>query len=428
MAESAVVVEINAPHVRADGEFFCLRVSRALRRLYLPGAGERLRVRAINLDDSHIAIFLSGPLESELWRVASGLAAKLSKIGSIRALVPVDRVPSGTTEVAFEGRDSLGLDRARPLNLTTLSGGGAIFRDIERAFEHLRKIGAAPQDGSLPDAIENLIDEREDILSPVCAIEHEAPPSVSSRDGVPDGYYQTHGSWLLEEFECDSRDGNASSHGLDSYSTYRPIHFHRGKLEHDARWGVVVLERGIHRLAARLWDALSTQVVPEDRRGLDLKLFNLAAEILRRYQFARYKAECFSIYAEMLMDKPLYFDYLIKVYLLERSVRRAVEDQFACDSVTNSRRIGAMAGCITGSQSTDVKSRVKGAAVDCVHKIMSLLRGPHGVGVQDIGVVLCNQIVAARTVTTEKLIPFNLFPINNFFLRAESLVPIWMIR
>jgi hypothetical protein len=255
----------------------------------------------------------------------------------------------------------------------------------------------------------------------------------------PDAFRRNE-SQFLEGFRADLDLGRLLELGVEAYATYLPIHFFFSPGRPAAVWGVYISEQGVMRLAAILRRACYDRYgdPPAGRDGLFVEI---AYQILLRHELQHFKVESFALNAELFLGKPIYVPYLTGVYAETLWTELCLEEALANATVLNSRVIE---GLFKRVYSTDQLEWVPDWRYlifeeffqyqppgyrDCDLRSGRLRkgRGHHGVrGWQDTMNLLCNQIVCGG-VTCSGDIPFYAFPPDNFFLRAERLVPIHVV-
>lgn len=242
----------------------------------------------------------------------------------------------------------------------------------------------------------------------------------------------------LDRYAQDIQRGLLPHWGLDAYATYLPIHFFFNRQRPTTAWGVYISEQGMMNLA--------TVLRREYRRQLgapvaDTECFaEMAYQILLRHELEHFKIEVFALNAEMFLNRAVYVPYLLGVYAPTYPGPACLEEGLANSAVLNSVRIKKIFETMYPPRPRwprlwqpyveELFFRHQPPA----YQNVSLRQGwPH----QDeqgrtldlrrrAMNYLCNQIVSAQ-VDPAQDVPFYAFPPDNFFLRAEHLVPIHIV-
>lgn len=250
---------------------------------------------------------------------------------------------------------------------------------------------------------------------------------------------------FLQQFENDS--SRLASLGLDAYATYRPIHFFADARGFSTNWGIYISELGVLRLAAKLhemfvFDSRFGQPAPPKNH----LFIEMAFQILLRHELGHFKFESFALNAEMLTQRALYVPYLVNVYAEAYDSIDCLEEAIANAMVLNSVKINKIFNTIYPEKVEkevdvswkwrEIVSNVFDRQPEC-YRNYRLDRGPHQTlnnyysGLlgdrQRATNYLCNQIVSGNCHPNEN-IPFYAYPPENYFLRAENLVPIHLVK
>lgn len=254
-------------------------------------------------------------------------------------------------------------------------------------------------------------------------IRHDGQPFRSQR--------AVHDQWYEAEREAQREIG------LEAHATYRPIHFFfDDSRRFDTDWGIYISERAVLGLAARFADALEYKFgPPKDGVGF----VDLAYQVLLRHEIMHFKVESFALNAEMATGRPLYTPYLSEVYATSYPSNDCLEEALANATVLRSTKIHNL---VKQRLYPDSKEAVdwKGGVIEYfseqpeAYRNYGLHEGPHDTGYhspfslhQRATNYLCNQIVTGERYPAER-IPFYAFPPDNYFLRAETLVPIHIVN
>lgn len=234
--------------------------------------------------------------------------------------------------------------------------------------------------------------------------------------------------------------------GIEAYATYLPIHFFPGghwKADKPC-WGIYVSEAGVRHVARVIEHGFVQRYgAPcEDDRASFLRI---AFEVLLRHEMEHFKVESFALSAEMQQRKPLYVPYLMSVYARTYPRTFCLEESLANATVLDSTVIKKLLFTLYPSKPQDWKGtlaeslfagqpdaysnyefkrpwhrEVDQARLDLVNYSDRPRR--------DAMNYLCNQIVTGQQHPVDGILPFYAFPPDNFFLRAESLVPVYVVK
>ena len=239
--------------------------------------------------------------------------------------------------------------------------------------------------------------------------------------------------------EIDGPDHQVEALGLEAYATYLPIHFFPGGPLSKSGWGIYISEEGVERLAILLregYESKQYQRNPEAKATFR----QVAFEVLLRHELEHFKIECFALHAEMYRREAVYVPYLQKVYAETFGSDSCLEEALANATVLGSRVIRKMI--------YDLYPKYHAAWWDVIaerffdrqpagYRNYRLERGwpggarytgPKSSDRRDAMNHLCNQIVGGEVRHDGEEIPFFAFPPDNYFLRAESLVPVYVIK
>ncbi len=356
-----------------------------------------------------------------------------------------------------------------------------LYNYIQRAYEYVRDLGQPQFEGDRKAFVAGLYQSRLNSI-------FEEPPNQASKpwhfDDLPnrvesltsqhanrllDGNMDEFGEpseaeeiWLesvdrhTADFEKDCTSSIAAI-GIDAYATYLPIHFFfESGDDLNCRWGIYISESGIARLAAELKSAFE-QDEQSNRlpSATDKRFFlNVAYEILLRHELFHFRIESFALNAELMLESALYVPYLMNVYSEDYGTDDCLEEALANATVLESAKItrifqeayripGKFWDSIIASVFFDKQppgyrnyqfrlgdhrawegpytNRSYGSWWGTVRKS----RAPE----RQLAInYLCNLILVAGGQQGHVLKPFFAFLPDNYFLRAENLVPIHIVR
>lgn len=224
-----------------------------------------------------------------------------------------------------------------------------------------------------------------------------------------------------------SENGRLFGYGTDGYGTYIPLHILWPNYQEF--WGIYISENMMIELAIRLYTSSSMY---SDLGSLNTrKLLDIAYQIILRHQLFHFKIEQWALVLELVTGKPYYLPYLANVYIpsLYEEDDTNLEEALANRSILNSKKIALMAGAekyriFSAIEHTFIQPQGPG------YRNSDLKRGiPSHVipEYRDVMNLLCNQISRGSLDPQPPLSPFYIYPPNNNFLRAENLVPIYVV-
>jgi hypothetical protein len=347
-----------------------------------------------------------------------------------------------------------------------------LYRDIQRAYEHILSVAGNTVQGDTATFLARLYERR---ARSVLLIQPPERPGSTDFDHLgswfrdaraqkvsemiagslddiwigndsPDLFRQE-GERLRDEFDSDR--STIRELGIDCYATYLPIHFFFGGNRSDTDWGIYISEQGMMRLAAVLQFNFTKYVGPLPDED-ESRFVALAYQVLLRHELEHFKVESFALNAEMFVGRPVYVPYLLNVYAQLYGDAECLEEALANATVTHSRVINDLvrdmyrAGPGTDRSTPDWQGLVEHFFFDLQPGGYSNYRllegfpgaeksyGQSGASGEDSPFRqamnhLCNQMLAA-TPQPGTRVPFYAFPPDNFFLRAENLVPIHIVR
>lgn len=249
-----------------------------------------------------------------------------------------------------------------------------------------------------------------------------------------DNFVREHKAKLLEEFEQDYNNGILTELGLEAYATYLPLHFFlEDKGDDTPSWGIYISLQGILKLAAVIQEAaINLWGVPDQQAKINFT--DVAYQILLRHELEHYKVESFALNAEMMLGEPIYTPYLMNVYTNTYCTDECLEEALANRTILDSTVIKEMFSKLYPERKPAVPWR------DLICKLFldhqppgyrnyALTRwNPRGRDKERREAMnfLCNQVVQGQINPFED-IPFYAWPPDNHFLRAENLVPIYIV-
>jgi len=234
--------------------------------------------------------------------------------------------------------------------------------------------------------------------------------------------------------------------GIEAFATYLPIHFfpegHRKKGK--PGWGIYVSEAGV-RHVARVIEQRFVQSYGAPCEDDQSSFHRIAFEVLLRHEMEHFKVESFALSAEMQQRRPLYVPYLMKVYASTYPFAFCLEESLANATVLNSTVIKKHLFKLYPDKPKDWRDILAKSLFDGqpdAYSNYEFKRPWHREKDQaraaltkytdrprrDAMNYLCNQIVTGQPLPPDGLLPFYAFPPDNFFLRAESLVPVYILN
>lgn len=243
-----------------------------------------------------------------------------------------------------------------------------------------------------------------------------------------------------QRFERDTIGQAFHELGVEAYATYLPIHFFFDGDPVDTAWGIYVSEQGVMRLASMLRREYR-YAYGDPAPGTSHRLVEMAYQILLRHELEHYKIEAFALNAEMYLERAVYVPYLSQVYRQLYPGEGCLEEGLSNAAVLNSvavRNVFREMYPPEEGQTTPNWQRVVMEHFFSNHPpAYSNYRLEHGwedgedrtspFGNRRRAMnYLCNQIVRG-TPEPEVQVPYYAFPPDNYFLRAENLVPIHVV-
>ncbi len=263
------------------------------------------------------------------------------------------------------------------------------------------------------------------------------------------------GQELFNAYNRDSKGGCVSTLGIEAYATYMPIHFFFSGQQNNTDWGIYISEDGVARLGALLQNACYKQremgKVEPEKEYLFLKI---AYQILLRHELTHFRIESFSLSSELVQQRPLYAPYLYNIYANKYGNDDCLEEALANAAVLDSVVIRNLFNELYPKEKfpaapytwREVLARnffdlqPKGytnydfrlcrfldeSASHFNFRNRKEIRKitPRALGMN----YLCNQILCGEYFSPLSEIPFFTSLPDNYFLRAENLVPIHVLR
>jgi predicted RNA binding protein YcfA (HicA-like mRNA interferase family) len=232
--------------------------------------------------------------------------------------------------------------------------------------------------------------------------------------------------------------------GLEAYATYQPIHFFGTGKSFATNWGIYIAEQGVLRLAAALRSAFTSDSRFGEPSAPSNHLFiEMAYQVLLRHELGHFKIESFALNAEMFTGRALYVPYLVGVYAEVYDGVECLEEAVANAMVLNSQKIDAIFKVIYPTRAGEKETWRWRLAVSSIFNThpecyanYDLRKGPHQQLDDHHGLLgdrqratnyLCNQILTGEQHPNID-VPFYAYPPDNYFLRAENLVPIHVVK
>jgi hypothetical protein len=230
--------------------------------------------------------------------------------------------------------------------------------------------------------------------------------------------------------------------GVEAYATYLPIHFFPEDAWSEAKWGIYISEDGVDSLAGLLQRAYRNAYGPPSPDA-KASFRQVAFEVLLRHEMAHFRIESFALNAEMYRREAVYVPYLEQVYRETYKTDNCLGEAWAKSTVLHSRVVKKLIHELYPSKPADWW---------CVIACHFFDHQPPGYTNYNLSLgwteaekkndardsrkssarrnamnFLCNQIVTGSIRPQKEIIPFFAFLPDNYFLRAESLVPIYIV-
>lgn len=222
-----------------------------------------------------------------------------------------------------------------------------------------------------------------------------------------------------------------------------PIHFFPEDSGTQAGWGIYISEEGVGRLADRLKRAYAAAYgAPSPAAKATFR--GVAFEVLLRHEMEHFKVESFALNAEMHRQKCVYVPYLQNVYAETYESDACLEEALANATVLHSRVVKTLIHDLYPHQPADWWRIIAESFFDRQPKGYTNYRlavgwpkgrdsrrgytGPKSSDRREAMNHLCNQIVTGQVEPGGEPVPFFAFLPDNYFLRAESLVPIYVVQ
>ncbi len=247
--------------------------------------------------------------------------------------------------------------------------------------------------------------------------------------------------------ESDARRFDAEDElGIEAYATYLPIHFFPDGHWKAKRpgWGIYVSEAGVKRVAMIIEQGF-VERYGAPRQDENASFLRIAFEMLLRHEMEHFKVESFALSAEMQQRRALYVPYLMNVYAQTYPKFFCLEEALANATVLDSTVIKGLIFTLYPQQPKDWRDIIAKSFFEKqpdaysnynfkkpwhqeTEKARLKFVDYSGRPRRDAMNYLCNQIVSGETLPSGRLLPFYAFPPDNFFLRAESLVPVYILK
>ena len=250
-----------------------------------------------------------------------------------------------------------------------------------------------------------------------------------------------------EDQGLDARRFDAEAElGIEAYATYLPIHFFpEGHWrEEGLGWGIYISEAGVRRVAQIIEQGF-VERYGDPRRDGEASFLRIAFEVLLRHEMEHFKVESFALSAEMQQRRPLYVPYLMNVYAETYPTSFCLEESLANATVLDSTVIKKLVYTLYPQEPRDggdLLAKTFFEKQPAAYANYSFKEPWHRETDKarirqvkysdrprrDAMNYLCNQIISGSSIPTDPLLPFYAFPPDNFFLRAESLVPVYILK
>lgn len=228
-------------------------------------------------------------------------------------------------------------------------------------------------------------------------------------------------------------DGRLFGYGTDGYGTYLPLHLLWPK--HRKHWGIYISERMLMALAAQMYCGSQPPLLPDWKEFI--KFLKIAFQIILRHELFHFKIEQWALVMELITGRPVYLPYLEYVYLpsLYAEEDTNLEEALANLSILLSRKIQDLAKEVHSNVSGNIERyflACQGPGYRNYHLSKgfpkSLMGRTEEITYRNVVNYLCNQVARHELEPKEPLTPFFVYPPNNNFLRAENLVPIYLVH
>ncbi len=250
---------------------------------------------------------------------------------------------------------------------------------------------------------------------------------------------------LLADFQ--SGKSESCNRGLDIYAYYLPIHFYYHPDPDQSAWGIYIKQSDIVKIAAALMAYAERTHGPAQHIT---SFLHAAYEILWQHEMLHFKVEAMALHAQTLTGKALFVPYHYQVYRTTFLTDNCLEEALANASVLNSTRIRQIFSHFLYPewQKKGGISNWKDVVINGLFKHQppgysnyELHNGPH----QPMPAVrgktreiklwrytmnyLTNQLLTGKTsLSSQEQSPLYAFPVDNYYLRAEQLVPVYLVN
>ncbi len=252
------------------------------------------------------------------------------------------------------------------------------------------------------------------------------------------------------EFRDKNNSINSDRLGIEAYATYLPIHFFLRSDSFSTEWGIYISEVGVAQLAYLLQEQFESHPSfgPVKKEKIH-RFLEIAYQILLRHELTHYRIELFALNAELTQHRPLYVPYLNHVYADLYQSPECFEEALANSSVLNSDVIRNLVKELYPNSGSSWSMIVEDEAFQrqppgysdyhfnrtkMLGQSKENFNGSRGKRSRSITKralamnYLCNQIVLGDIGPFgEAEIPFFAALPDNYFLRAENLVPIHVV-
>ncbi len=343
-----------------------------------------------------------------------------------------------------------------------------MYRYIGLAFEATRRLSVNSLDGNAKEFLTRLYlrrmgsvlgepvespgkepNELQHVIARLSEVHHRR-----EKDILPGRIHQLDIDRLeLSEEQIDSRGSanltarfqRAEDLGIEAFATYFPIHFFPVDGWLESKWGIYISESGVKHVAEELKHGFVDQYSRPQGES-EVTFLRIAFEVLLRHELEHFKIESFALNAELQQRKAIYVPYLLDVYAKTYQTNYCLEEALANATVLNSTVIKKLVQSLYPMENTTALANV---IAKCLFdsqppgysnyglkepwhresernrlREVELTDSPR----RDAMNYLCNQIVTGKVRPDKDLFPFYAFPPDNYFLRADSLVPIYVLK
>jgi hypothetical protein len=251
---------------------------------------------------------------------------------------------------------------------------------------------------------------------------------------------------LINEYEFDTSSGKVGSLGAEAYAVYLPIHFFYNGDKLSTDWGIYISEKGILKLSLAIRE-ICINLCGEPIVGIEKsdRIFNqIAYQTLLRHEMFHFRIEFFTLHAELLTARSIYIPYISNVFSKTRYTDDCLEEAFANIAVLNSDIVKNLFVQLYAPEGS------KNKVVPNWHDVIRFFFDKQPAGYRNYHLqsgwpvhyhrhtefkerqramnYFCNQIITGEVRPNTDDVPFYAFPPDNFFLKAENLVPINIVQ